>query len=76
MERAAAEGNPEHRRSLTLRLAHGAGGHRHFDVVAANRLHDPSVEGFVLNMRDATDRRELEDVGFSPTAVLPTAASL
>ncbi|MBE2317530.1 EAL domain-containing protein [Solirubrobacter sp. CPCC 204708] len=56
-----AEGKPEHRRSLTLRLAHGAGGHRHFDVVAANRLHDPSVEGFVLNMRDATDRRELED---------------
>jgi diguanylate cyclase (GGDEF)-like protein/PAS domain S-box-containing protein len=57
---ADAEGQPEHRRSLTLRLAHGAGGHRHFDVVAANRLHDPSVEGFVLNMRDATDRRELE----------------
>lgn len=56
-----ADGKPEHRRSLTLRLAHGAGGHRHFDVVAANRLHDPSVEGFVLNMRDATDRRELED---------------
>ena len=41
---ADADGNPEHRRSLTLRLAHGAGGHRHFDVVAANRLHDPSVE--------------------------------
>ena len=58
---ADADGNPEHRRSLTLRLAHGAGGHRHFDVVAANRLHDPSVEGFVLNMRDATDRRGLED---------------
>ena len=58
---AETEGKPEHRASLTLRLAHGAGGHRHFDVVAANRLHDPSVEGFVLNMRDATDRRELED---------------
>ena len=48
------------RRNLTLRLAHGDGGHRHFDVVAANRLHDPSVAGYVLNMRDATDRRELE----------------
>ncbi|MDA0180645.1 EAL domain-containing protein [Solirubrobacter phytolaccae] len=58
---ADAAGKPEHRRSLTLRLAHGAGGHRHFDVVAANRLHDASVGGFVLNMRDATDRRELED---------------
>ena len=38
----------------------GEGGHRHFDVVAANRLHDPAVAGYVLNMRDATDRRELE----------------
>ena len=56
----AADGQPEYARNLTLRLAHGEGGHRHFDVVAANRLHDHSVEGFVLNMRDATDRRELE----------------
>ncbi len=58
---AYADGKPDLRRNLTLRLAHGAGGHRHFDVVAANRLHDTSVGGFVLNMRDATDRRELED---------------
>jgi diguanylate cyclase (GGDEF)-like protein/PAS domain S-box-containing protein len=57
---AAAEGQPEYARNLTLRLAHGRGGHRHFDVVAANRLHDRSVGGYVLNMRDATDRRELE----------------
>ncbi len=55
-----AAGQPDFARSLTLRLAHGDGGHRHMDVVAANRLHDPSVGGFVLNMRDATDRRELE----------------
>ena len=57
---AEADGRPDHARNLTLRLAHGDGGHRHFDVVAANRLHDPSVGGYVLNMRDATDRRELE----------------
>jgi diguanylate cyclase (GGDEF)-like protein/PAS domain S-box-containing protein len=57
---AEAEGHPDYARNLTLRLAHGNGGHRHFDVVAANRLHDPSVDGYVLNMRDATDRRELE----------------
>ena len=55
-----AQGHPDHARNLTLRLAHGRGGHRHFDVVAANRLHDPSVGGYVLNMRDATDRRLLE----------------
>ena len=53
-------GRPDHARNLTLRLSHGQGGHRHFDVVAANRLHDPAVAGYVLNMRDATDRRELE----------------
>jgi diguanylate cyclase (GGDEF)-like protein/PAS domain S-box-containing protein len=57
---AEADGRPDYARNLTLRLAHGNGGHRHFDVVAANRLHDPSVAGYVLNMRDATDRRELE----------------
>ncbi len=57
---AEAAGHPDHARNLTLRLAHGEGGYRHFDVVAANRLHDPSVDGYVLNMRDATDRRELE----------------
>ena len=55
-----AAGRPDHARNLTLRLAHGDGDHRHFDVVAANRLHDPAVAGYVLNMRDATDRRELE----------------
>src|SRR4051794_23530095 len=53
-------GGHDRPRNLTLRLAHGDGGHRHFDVVAANRLHDPSVAGHVLNMRDASDRRELE----------------
>jgi diguanylate cyclase (GGDEF)-like protein/PAS domain S-box-containing protein len=57
---AAAEGRPGYSRSMTVRLRHGAGGHRHVDVVAANRLHDPSVEGFVLNLRDATDRHRLE----------------
>jgi diguanylate cyclase (GGDEF)-like protein/PAS domain S-box-containing protein len=57
---AEATGHPDYARNLTLRLAHGDGGYRHFDVVAANRLHDPSVSGYVLNMRDATDRRELE----------------
>ena len=57
---AEADGKPDHARNLTLRLAHGVDGYRHFDVVAANRLHDPSVDGYVLNMRDATDRRGLE----------------
>ena len=57
---AAADEQPGYARNLTLRLRDGEGSHRHFDVVAANRLHDPSVGGYVLNMRDATERRRLE----------------
>jgi PAS domain S-box-containing protein len=57
---AEADDRPGHTRNLTLRLAHGDGGHRDFEVVAANRLHDRSVGGYVLNMRDATDRHALE----------------
>ncbi len=57
---SGARALPEDTRALTLRLLHGDGEHRHFDVVASNRLHDPSVEGFVLNLRDATERHELE----------------
>ncbi len=47
-------------RALTLRLRHTDGSFSPFDVVASNRLHDESVEGFVLNLRDATERVELE----------------
>jgi diguanylate cyclase (GGDEF)-like protein/PAS domain S-box-containing protein len=57
---AEAGGHPDHTRSLTVRMRHGDGGHRPFDVVASNRLHDQSVEGFVLNLRDATERDRLE----------------
>jgi diguanylate cyclase (GGDEF)-like protein/PAS domain S-box-containing protein len=45
-------------RSLTIaaRLRHGDGNYRHVEAVMADRLHDRSVRGFVLNMRDATER--------------------
>jgi diguanylate cyclase (GGDEF)-like protein/PAS domain S-box-containing protein len=57
---AEARGEPGISRTLTARLRHGDGSYRHFDVVAANRLHDPSVLGFVLNMRDVSDAWQLE----------------
>jgi diguanylate cyclase (GGDEF)-like protein/PAS domain S-box-containing protein len=57
---ADAEGRPDETRAMTLRMRHGDGGDRPFDVVASNRLHDESVEGFVLNLRDATERVDLE----------------
>jgi diguanylate cyclase (GGDEF)-like protein/PAS domain S-box-containing protein len=52
--------DPSHSRAMTLRMRDGDGGYRPFDVVASNRLHDESVEGFVLNLRDATERVTLE----------------
>jgi diguanylate cyclase (GGDEF)-like protein/PAS domain S-box-containing protein len=57
---AEAQGEPGISRTLTARLRHGDGSYRHFDVVAANRLHDPSVTGYVLNMRDVSDAWQLE----------------
>ena len=45
---------------MTLRMRHTDGSFTPFDVVASNRLHDASVEGFVLNLREATERVELE----------------
>jgi diguanylate cyclase (GGDEF)-like protein/PAS domain S-box-containing protein len=57
---AAADGKPDHTQAMTLRMRHGDGSDRPFDVVASNRLHDESVDGFVLNLRDATERAALE----------------
>ena len=57
---AQARVEPGSSRTLKARLRHRDGSYRHFEVVAANRLHDPSVGGFVLNMRDVSDSWELE----------------
>jgi diguanylate cyclase (GGDEF)-like protein/PAS domain S-box-containing protein len=57
---AQALGEPGISRTRTARLRHADGSYRHFDVVAANRLHDSSVSGFVLNMRDVSDAWQLE----------------
>jgi diguanylate cyclase (GGDEF)-like protein/PAS domain S-box-containing protein len=57
---AEARGEPGISRTLTARLQHADGSYRHFDVVAANRLHDLSVAGFVLNMRDVSDAWQLK----------------
>jgi diguanylate cyclase (GGDEF)-like protein/PAS domain S-box-containing protein len=58
---AGALARPGASATLALRLRDAGGDHRHFDVAIANRLHDESVRGFVLNMRDATERHRLED---------------
>jgi diguanylate cyclase (GGDEF)-like protein/PAS domain S-box-containing protein len=56
----ASRGRRDFALTFELRLLHGDGSYRQFEIVACNRLHDESVRGLVLNMRDATERLRLE----------------
>jgi diguanylate cyclase (GGDEF)-like protein/PAS domain S-box-containing protein len=47
--------------SLNCRLRHHASGWRHTEIVAANLLDEPSVAGVVLNVRDVSQRKVLEE---------------
>jgi diguanylate cyclase (GGDEF)-like protein/PAS domain S-box-containing protein len=47
--------------SIELRFRHGDGSWRHLEAVGRNLLDDPVVGGIVVNARDVTDRREVED---------------
>jgi diguanylate cyclase (GGDEF)-like protein/PAS domain S-box-containing protein len=47
--------------TLSARFSHAAGGWRAVETVVDNRLEDPAVGGLVLNMRDVTVRKVLED---------------
>ncbi|HKB13444.1 MAG TPA: response regulator [Vicinamibacterales bacterium] len=51
-------GKPVHQ---DIRLQHADGSWRAIESVAANRLSDPSVAAIVVNARDITDRRKLEE---------------
>ena len=45
---------------VACRLRHAAGGWRHMEVTAQNRLDDPDVRGIVIHARDVADRVEAE----------------
>ena len=47
--------------TLELRVPRGKDRHRIIEMVATNLLTEPSVAGCVLNIRDVTDRKGLED---------------
>jgi diguanylate cyclase (GGDEF)-like protein/PAS domain S-box-containing protein len=47
--------------ALELRLIHGDGAWRQVETTVTNLLHDPAVNALVLNTRDVSERRELED---------------
>jgi diguanylate cyclase (GGDEF)-like protein/PAS domain S-box-containing protein len=44
-----------------VRLRHADGSYRWLDIVSTDLRHNPSVNGVVLNARDATETRELHD---------------
>ncbi|MEA2594436.1 MAG: hypothetical protein QOF01_905 [Thermomicrobiales bacterium] len=47
--------------TMELRARHRLGTWRWLEATATNLLHDPSVAGIVVNSRDVTDRRRLEE---------------
>jgi PAS domain S-box-containing protein len=55
---AVDEARPTH--AVECRVRHADGSWRYFETTVTNLLHDPNVEGLVLNSRDVTDRHRLE----------------
>ncbi|MEN9510146.1 MAG: hypothetical protein RLZZ621_2709 [Gemmatimonadota bacterium] len=51
---------PDGEESLLCRMNHGAGGWRWVEIVCSNRLEAESIHGIIMNIRDVTERRELE----------------
>ncbi len=49
-------------RDIEVRLRSAGGGWRRAEVIATNLTDDPDVQGIVLNARDVTERRDLEDL--------------
>jgi diguanylate cyclase (GGDEF)-like protein/PAS domain S-box-containing protein len=52
---------PSNAQRALLRARHVDGTWRHLEAIGANLLHDPNVNGLLLNIRDITERKELED---------------
>jgi diguanylate cyclase (GGDEF)-like protein/PAS domain S-box-containing protein len=50
-----------HPASVTCRLRHKLGTWTHSEITITNLLYLPSVEGLVVNIRDVSDRKQLED---------------
>lgn len=46
---------------ISMRVRHENGSWRHMEMVTNNLMHEPGVGGFVLNTRDVTDRKALEE---------------
>ncbi len=53
--------HPDRLVRLEARFRHRDGSWRYLEVVGQNRLADPEVAGVIVNSRDVTDRRRLEE---------------
>jgi diguanylate cyclase (GGDEF)-like protein/PAS domain S-box-containing protein len=49
------------RESMVVRLRHASGDWRWVEVVASNQIDEPAIQGLVLNSRDITERKQLEE---------------
>jgi len=52
---------PGSTQAIHSRMQHKNGGYRLLESIATNLLHDPAVRGLVINSRDITERRQLEN---------------
>jgi diguanylate cyclase (GGDEF)-like protein/PAS domain S-box-containing protein len=50
---------PGAKATVELRARHADGSWRDFEVVGKNLLHDPAIDGLVINMRDISERKRL-----------------
>jgi PAS domain S-box-containing protein len=57
---ASSKKTPGMVKQNTFRVLHGDGPHRVLEGVGANLLDDPIVRGFVMNVRDVTERKQME----------------
>ena len=46
---------------MQVRVVQADGNHRWFDFTASNQLHNAALNGIVINARDITDSREMQD---------------
>lgn len=53
--------HPDLPHRIEVRTVHKDGSHRWVDMMVTNLIHDPSVGAIVVNARDVTDRKHVED---------------
>jgi diguanylate cyclase (GGDEF)-like protein len=57
----STNGQPRTDQIEALRMRHMDGSWRHVEVVWRNLIDEPGIDGIVLNVRDVTDRKELQE---------------